>query len=92
MSGYNNHAYDPLTSLGKGAHDAGTTIAGGGIPAALVLLALKALDVELSAEEVGAAVGVIATVGGAAVQGFKRWRRNRRKHKPATSVPNVYGG
>ena len=77
--------YSAATSVAKGAGDAGTTAAGGGLGMTIGLMALAVLrqngTIEIDDQTAAVAVGAITTLGAAVVQGFKRWRRNRAKHK-----------
>ena len=92
MAGYNNHAYDPMTSVAKGAGDAGSTVASGSAAGTIAVLALTLFDTGLDATQQAAVVGIASTVVASLTQGWRRWRRNRRKHRPDAVLPEEYGG
>lgn len=84
-----NKDYNPSISVDKGLEDAGTTTLAGAV--VTIVSAGTALANGAPVEQVvtGVVIGALATIGSAIVQGIKRWKRNRRKHR-TVSIASPY--
>jgi hypothetical protein len=81
----NYQPYEVAETAKRAASDGTATAAGGGAFATLAVVALGVLrsngKIEIDDQTATIAVGAITSLGAAVVSGWKRWRRNRRKHK-----------
>lgn len=83
-----NQEYKATVSLVKGAGDGATAMGSGGV-AGVVVYALLAIlrnqgDVPWDEGQDDMIIGGAVAVGSGLFQAFKRWRRNRKKHRMKT--------